>query len=139
MTTTFAHRVTILIPAARQAAINTWWQANLDSLGGASTFTVGLSADGNAPATHYWMSGAFTDTELRAMIARLCTLASISAPALATWNGWTRQQKLDWLSTNLPTILANTGIRVVRDDGDGAWSDPDAALAAHGVQRVVSP
>lgn len=28
----------------------------LDEVGGAQTFTVGLSADGNAPATHYWCS-----------------------------------------------------------------------------------
>lgn len=28
----------------------------LDTVGGAQTFTVGLSADGNSPATHYWCS-----------------------------------------------------------------------------------
>lgn len=28
----------------------------LDTVGGAQTFTVGLSADGSLPATHYWCS-----------------------------------------------------------------------------------
>jgi hypothetical protein len=51
----FPRRVLIIIPAAYQAAAN---QASLafDPIGGAETFTVGLSETGAEPATHFWAS-----------------------------------------------------------------------------------
>jgi hypothetical protein len=51
----YPRRVLIIIPAEYQAVAN---QAALgfDETGGDRTFTVGLSADGQEPATHFWAS-----------------------------------------------------------------------------------
>jgi hypothetical protein len=51
-------RATIIIPADRQSQANTIFSALFDPAGGDRTFTTGLSATGNAPATHYWASMA---------------------------------------------------------------------------------
>lgn len=52
-TSTFAN---VFVPAADQAAA----QADM----GDGFFTAPLSADGAAPATYYWSTGYFLDTEL---------------------------------------------------------------------------
>lgn len=51
----FTRRVLIVIPAADKTAAN---QASLafDPIGGQNTFTAGLSATGELPATHFWSS-----------------------------------------------------------------------------------
>lgn len=136
MPTDYEHRILVLIPNARKAAVATWWGNNLDPGQGAATWSVGLSPTGNPPATHWWCSTALTDDQLRVLLVQLCQMASLTPPA--GWQQATRQQKLTWLANNLGPILSATGIRVVRDDEDGAWSDAEAALAAHGLLRVGS-
>lgn len=135
MNTLFSHRLLILIPAARQAAINTFWANQIDTDGaGDQTFTIGLSPTGTPPVTHYWASCALRPIDLARIVTRLCTLAGIADPNLG---GLTRQQILTWLQNNLPTIRTNTGIAAVRDDNDAAWSDPDTLLQQIGLQRIT--
>ena len=47
-------RVTIVIPAGNIKSANLWMKESIDKVGGDKTFRNGLSADGKAPATHYW-------------------------------------------------------------------------------------
>ncbi len=53
-------RFLIIIPAADRDAANSLAKAQFDTAGGEKTFSVGLSASGNAPVTHYWCSALFT-------------------------------------------------------------------------------
>ena len=52
-------RYLVILPAANQAQANALAKSEFDSDGGEKTFTVGLSADGKEPATHYWCSALF--------------------------------------------------------------------------------
>jgi hypothetical protein len=134
MATTNIHRVLMLIPAARQAAIQSWWTTNVDPNDNGQTWNVGLSADGQAPASFYWASAALTDADLIALVRRLALLAGITVPTAGSLA--TKQAKLDWLTANMPTITANTGIRLRRADQDGSWGSVEDELAAAGLQRV---
>jgi hypothetical protein len=137
MATNWSHRVLILIPVARRAAMITWWNANMDAGEGANTWTVGLNASGNPanPITHYWVSTAMVPADLARLLNRLCTLAGLIAP---DWPNLTRPELLDWLTLNLPIIRATTGIAVVRDDGDGEWSRAETLLENLGLQRLTA-
>jgi hypothetical protein len=135
MPTDYGHRVLIVIPVARRAAMITWWSANLDAGQGANAWNVGLNASGN-PAdaiTHYWVSVALVPVDLGRLIARLCNLAGLPLP---DWQNLTRAEQLAWLTTNLPVIRIATGIAVVRDDNDGDWSRAEDLLGALGLQRI---
>lgn len=133
--TNFLHRVLILCPAARQAAFNTWANANLDPAGG-SWFTVGLSATGNIPATFYACNAALTAPQLKLLMQRLCTLASITPPA--GWDGLTRTQQKQWLIDQRSAIFNATGIRIRVADNDGTWDDPQGELTQDGLLAIAS-
>ncbi len=53
-------RFLIIIAAADRDAANSLAKAQFDTAGGEKTFSVGLSASGAAPASHYWCSALFT-------------------------------------------------------------------------------
>jgi hypothetical protein len=55
----FTRRVLIIIPAIYQDGANAFAR-QIDYAGAGDTFTNGLSADGNLPATHYWASTMMT-------------------------------------------------------------------------------
>lgn len=134
MATNYVHRVLLAIPNARKAAVVAWWDANIDPGQGATTWSVGLSATGNLPAVAWWCSVALTDDQLRTLAIQLCAMANITPPA--NWGSLTIQQKRQWVIDNAPAIQTATGMRIVRDDNDAAWSDPDTLLAAAGLQRI---
>lgn len=135
MATQYIHRVLIICPLARRAAFNTWIKANLDLIGG-DWFDVGLSASGNTPAQGFWAFAALTNSELKQLMQRLCTLASITPDA--NWDTFTRQQKKQWLLDQRAPIRTATGIRILPMDNDGVWDDPLTELAAAGLQ-VIQP
>ncbi len=56
------HRLIVVVSAAVAATANA--RAKLiDTVGGEYTFTAGLSADGRAPASHYWCSWKMSNTD----------------------------------------------------------------------------
>jgi hypothetical protein len=138
MPTAFLHRLIVVCPAARLAALGTWWAANLDPTDDASTWPA-LNPSGRAadPVTHRWCSIALTETQLRAVLVKVCQLAAVIPPTAGTWNGWTRQQKIDWLAATRAQLLTATGIWLDLSANDGAWNGAAPALAAAGVQRVA--
>lgn len=66
MATEFTKRALIIVPASSVGSANLAAQ-QLDPVGGEQTFTVGLSADGNEPVTHYWCSVAMTVEQFAAV------------------------------------------------------------------------
>lgn len=130
--TLYTHRLTLIIPAARCDALNSWVKANLDPTG-ADWFTPSLSPDGNAPATHAICGVALTVPQLKQVAGRLATLVGASLPG--DWDTRTRAQKHTWLR-NAKATLAGIGIYLLTMDNDGTWEDYAATLAEVGVQPV---
>jgi hypothetical protein len=124
MPSTFPHRFLVVIPAAQQAAVAGFWTANIDPNDSGTTFTVGLSASGNAPATFYWASTALTDAQIIAIVRKLAQMAGITVPTAGSLS--TKAAKLAWLANNAAALLSNTGITVVRDDEDSTWTSADS-------------
>ncbi len=55
------NRFLIIVPAEDRDRANSVAAEQFDTTGGARTFFIGISASGQAPATHYWCSAQFTD------------------------------------------------------------------------------
>lgn len=136
MSTAFAHRLLAAIPASRQAAMITWWDNNLEPGQGANTWNVGLSATGSAPATAYWCSVALQPADCVTILRQLAQMASITVPTVVNLN--TKAKVVAWIQANGAAIQAAVNIRIVRDDNDSTWTDPDTLLAAAGLQRIAS-
>jgi hypothetical protein len=133
--TQHTHRLLIVIPASRQTAMQNWWGNNIDASDTTgSTWTVGLSATGSAPATHYWACVALTPAQIKLIIQRLCNLSGITIPSgLASY---TKAQIVQWITDNLVAIRIATGVRILRDDNDGIWSDYVLQAEVAGVRPV---
>lgn len=139
MTTAFLHKLLIVVPAARQAALNGWWLANIDPVGGAQTFTAGLSTTSALPATHFWAAPSLTNAELKLVIQRLIALANAGGAGIvlpAGWDTMTRAQKIAWVESQWAAIKTATGIDGRFDPNDGAWSDYQAKAAGNGLRPV---
>lgn len=139
MPTTFQHRLIVIVPQARYAALFAWWQANVDAADDGSGWpklnASGLAADAE---THRWCSTALVDSDLKAVLAKVCQLAAVAAPTNAQWTGWTRQQKQQWLAGVRASLLSATGIYLDLSDNDGAWDDAEAVLAVRSIRRRVA-
>jgi hypothetical protein len=133
MATAHLERLLIGIPAASQASFNTWMGNNIE--GGANTFTVGLSASGAAPASHYVACGAFTLAELQKILIRLANLAGLPPPS--NWSSLSKSARLQWVADNKAAIQSTLGIRIWRSDNDGAWDSFRALITAVGLQFVA--
>jgi hypothetical protein len=55
-----SQRFLIILPLADRERANGVAKANFDPDGGEKTFSIGLSASGSAPATHFWCSALFS-------------------------------------------------------------------------------
>jgi len=131
MPTQLIRRVLFLVPDARKAAMVTWWMANVDA-SDTNLLSVGLSATGSAPATHWAACAALTDVQFKKVMQRLCNLASITPPA--NWDSMTRTEKRDWLRSQIVPIWQRAGIGIRVDDNDGTWDDYRAAVATAGLR-----
>ncbi len=134
--TNFVHRILLIVPVAKVAAVVTWFQVNVGANAVDTGLGPGLSATGAAPATHNWMSGSFIDNDCKAILAKLCQLASVTPPTGPTWNGWTQVEKIAWLLTVQAAILSGYGAFVTLSDNTGIWSDSSTALSTMGLLRI---
>lgn len=135
MATQHLVRLLALVPAARQNAVNTYIRNNLDTTGG-NWLTVGLSASGNAPATHYAFNAALTLAEFKLIGRQLLQMASLDLPG--NFDTMTLAEKFTWFRSQLAAIRTATGIRLRVYNNDGVWDDPMDELAAAGL-KVISP
>ena len=122
-----------VVPVARVVAFNSWLKTNIDP-GGGDWLTPSLSATGTAPATFAWFSAALTPAQLKLLMIRLCALSGIVQPAGR--DGWTRQQRKQWLLDQRAAIRTATGIWVAPQDNDGQWDNPQDALTFLGLQAI---
>jgi hypothetical protein len=136
--TAFPHRILLVVPVAKVAAVVAWFQANVGANSVPADLGPGLNASGLAadPVTFRWCCGAWVDADARAILAKLCQLAAVTPPTLATWTGWNGAQKRSWLLSVQSAILSGYGAFVTLADNGGAWDDPQAALAALGLKVV---
>ena len=137
--TNFIHRILLIVPVAKVAVVVAWFQANVGANAVDVNLGPGLSPTGIAPATHNWCSGSFIDNDCKAILAKLCQLASVTPPTGPTWAGWTQAEKIAWLLTVQAGILAGYGAWVTLSDNTGVWASSEAALSTMGLQRVVIP
>jgi hypothetical protein len=140
MSTTSQHRIALVVPAAKVAAVTNWFAGNIGPNSvpadlGPALNPSGLAAD---PVTYRWCSGAWTDAEAKAILTRLCQLAGVAAPTNAQWNGWTGAQKRSWLASVRAGLLAGYGVYVQLSQGDGDWDRAEDALAALGLRVIAA-
>jgi hypothetical protein len=138
MPTAFQHRILLVVPAAKVAAVVAWFQANVGAGSVPADLGPGLNPSGLAadPATHRWCSGSWVDADARAILAKLCQLAGVTPPAAGTWAGWTQAQKMAWLRSVQAAILSGYGAFVTLCSNTDVWDDPAAALAALGLKAA---
>jgi hypothetical protein len=135
--TLYLHRLIVTCPVAALAALGAWWQANLDPVDDLSTWpSLNPSGDPAQPETHRWISTALTVPQWRAVVVKVCQLASVTPPTVAVWNGWTAAQQKAWLVSTRDQLFAATGVWLDLSENDGpVWNDPEAVLATLGLKR----
>jgi hypothetical protein len=140
MATAFQHRIVLIVPAAKVAAVVSWFQANIGPASVPADLGPALNASGSAadPVTHRWSSGAWSDDDGRRILFRLCQLAGVATPTLAQWQGWTRAEKRAWLLSVRDAILAGYGVYVQLSPGDGNWDRAGDALAVLGLRVIAA-
>lgn len=134
----YIHRIIMAVPLARITAVSGWFAANIGADAIDLPASPGLSPTGLAPATHRWISGAWTDAEARAILRQICILASVTPPTLAQWNGWTGPEKRTWLAGVREALFSGYGVWVILADNGGDWGRAEDALDRLGLQRVVA-
>lgn len=129
------HR-TIIVPANKQA-LSQALTAGLAGSAGDGMFVVGLSATGEAPATHYISSGAISD-EMAALLP--CTSVTTNAEGKQTVS--TRPG----MPEAVPALAAKAGITTTKAQITALYSsidvsdqEPHAALARKGLKLVQVP
>lgn len=135
MPTQHVHRLHLVVPTSRCAALNAWVRANLDPTG-ADWFTPTLSATGLAPYTHAECSVSLTDAEGKKLLTRLATVSGIQAPA--DWDSRTRAAKKAWLASQRAAIDSAIGVLVTGMDNDGVWADPASSRAEKSLTRRLA-
>lgn len=129
------HR-TIIVPKAKQALSQSLC-AGLAGNAGAGMFVVGLSATGNAPATHFISSGLISDD-----MAYLLPCTSVTTDA----EGKQQITTTPGHPELVPAIAAKAGITVTRAQIDALYAaidvsdqEPFAAMARLGLQIARVP
>ena len=126
----------IIIPASAQAKAQALC-AGLAGQAGAGMFVVGLSASGNAPATHYISSGPVSDE-----MAALLPCKSITTDA----QGNQQTTTTPGMPEAVPALAAKAGITATKTQINALYAaidvsdqEPFAALARLGLKIVQVP
>ena len=101
--TAFSHRVLLIVRAADRDRANALAQ-RFDPLGGELTFSLGLSATGAAPATHYWCCAQMRPAVWAAVQTQA---AGFPGCTFLEWNPATEPGKPD-------AVLTELGLRRVK-------------------------
>lgn len=124
---------TIIVTKAKQAVSQSLC-AGLAGAGGTGMFTTGLSATGNAPATHYVSSGPISDEMAALLPCTSVTLDTEGTPIVTTTPG---------MPTAVPALALEAGITVTQAAVNSLYaaidvSDQSAqeAMARLGLQMV---
>jgi hypothetical protein len=96
--TIYTSRLIIVVTAALRAAANLK-AAELDTAGGALTFTNGLSATGSGSPTHYWCNWQLTPAEQTLLDGKIRPLGNA-----------TKVRIFDGMTTTPAQVLATMGL-----------------------------
>lgn len=130
------HRLIIVAPSPKAVVIATWMNANLGLDTVPAGLGPGLSTTGSAPVTYNWCCIALDDSQAKAVLARLCTLAGVAQPTAAQWNNATNAQRRTWWNSVRSTVWTNYGVWVQLADNGGQWDDPHAVLTLRGLSTM---
>jgi len=126
----------IIIPASAQANAQKLC-AGLSPNGGQGMFVVGLSASGNAPATHYISAGPISSDMAALLPCKSVTTDAQGNQQITTTPGHPEL---------VPALAAKAGITVTRAQIDALYAaidvsdqEPFAALARLGLKMVQVP
>ena len=137
MATKYPHRLTLVVPTARKAALLTWMRSNLDPN---ATLNVGGNATGDEAQspTHWLWSGSLTNQEFKQLFGRLLIMANLALPL--DWDTMTRSAQRQWLGDQRQAILSATGVLVdyaandSRADTGTGWLDN--LLISQGIRKI---
>ena len=136
-TTLHQYRILLIVPVAKVTVVVNWFNATFGADAVPAGLGPGLSASGNAPATHNWCNGANVEVNAKQIVNQLCTMAGTPPPA--DWDTMTQEERIAWVNGAKAQLLSKAGIYVDLSDNTGDWPDPEAALAAMGLKRIQSP
>lgn len=126
----------IIIPASVQAKAQALCNG-LAGVAGDGMFVVGLSASGNAPATHYISSGAISGDMAALLPCKSVTTDKDGKEQITTAPG---------MPEAVPALAAKAGITTTKAQITALYSsidvsdqDPHAALARKGLKLVQVP
>ena len=129
------HR-TIIVPKAKQALSQSLC-AGLAGNAGAGMFITGLSASGNAPATHYVSSGPISDEMAALLPCKSVTTGAEGNQQITTTPG---------MPEAVPALAAKAGITATKAQITALYAaidvsdqEPFAAMARLGLQMVQVP
>ena len=129
------HR-TIIVPKAKQALSQSLC-AGLAGNAGAGMFITGLSASGNAPATHYVSSGPISDEMAALLPCKSVTTDAEGKQTITTTPG---------MPEAVPALAAKAGITTTKAQITALYSsidvsdqEPFAAMARLGLKLVQVP
>jgi hypothetical protein len=125
------HR-TIIVPKAKQALSQSLC-AGLAGNAGAGMFVVGLSATGNAPATHYISSGLIDDS-----FANLLPLTSVDSKGVSTTTSG-NSAGVVYLASQKEIVITLEQIAELFSAIDVSEQPPFIAMARLGIEVVRKP
>jgi hypothetical protein len=125
------HR-TIIVPKAKQALSQSLC-AGLAGNAGAGMFVVGLSATGNAPATHYISSGLIDDS-----FANLLPLTSVDSKGVSTTTSG-NSAGVVYLASQKESVIKLEQIAELFSAIDVSEQPPFIAMARLGIEIVRKP
>ncbi len=134
--TNHAHRLILVVPEAKVAAIVAWFQANIGVNSVPANLGPGLSPSGAAPATYHWCCGSWTEPECREILKRFAQLAGVTLLTNTQWTASTGAQKRTWLASVRNSIWLTYGVWIMMADNQSQWDDVTAVLAARGLKTI---
>lgn len=138
--TLHVHRMIVVAPVALLATLGAWWQANADPDDDTTTWR-SLNATGlwSEPETHRAANTALTKPLARTILARVCTLAGVTPPSLAIWNGWSGAEQRAWLVSTRQALYAVTGVWLDLAANEEDWDDPSSVVGGLGLKPRDPP
>jgi hypothetical protein len=133
MTTDYVFRVSLIVPDARKAGLDTFIREEFDDN---EWLAVELSATGAAPTTHYGTCFACTMPQSSTWAERLTSEGGVQLPP--EFAGMNADQRIQFMETASPTLKTLTGVvvRVCRNDVMPWAITFDDVLATEGLERA---
>lgn len=128
MASAYQHRLTIIIPVDKVAAMVVWFKANIGANSVPDDIGPALTSKNGKTITHRWCCGSFTDDQCKKILKKLAEESGVTPLTDVEWNQKTKSQKMDWVDQNKNNIK-NANMLVQISDNELNWKSPDVALS----------